>query len=462
VADLGGNEPVVVEPVVSKRKLLELLELQTEGPTVDYKELYDLRKDSPLRKRHQVELAKHVGAMSVRGGFLVVGVNDQAVPTGALSVTQAAFFDEARLRPMLLTWLPESLEIRSQRHEIDGKTVVLIYVAPNPAGYAIFKADGQYGDEKKTTTVFSEGDIFFRDGTQSRKVTGRGLELIISRARHAGAPSPVPRVRGVAPHQAGIHRDVSRAAMSRYDIGIEPRRPLTAYVPRGHDLVLGRQLDHAAERGAGLVILVGRSCSGKTRSAWEAVQQRFPEWAFADFRTRSVRADLVRQPPAEDTIVWLDDLQRYADPSALAADLRQVFADAGPGHRIVAVATSWPRPAWEAGRSGSVLDRPERDDLLMVAQLATDELVWVEEDWDETEREGALQLAATEPRLQMALSSARFTPTQVLGGAPWLFDLWERPTHRTTQALLTAAIDLSRLTLGRVPWIMGRGRGARC
>lgn len=180
--DLDGNEPAAVGPVVNKRKLLELLELQAEGPTVDYKELYDLRRDSALKKRHQVELAKHVGAMSMRGGYLVVGVDDQAVPTGALSAEQAAFLDEARLRPMLLTWLPESLEIWSQRHEVDGKTVVLIYVAPNPAGFAMFKADGQYGDGKKTTTVFSEGDIFFRDGTQSRKVTGRGLELIIARA----------------------------------------------------------------------------------------------------------------------------------------------------------------------------------------------------------------------------------------------------------------------------------------
>lgn len=115
--------------------------------------------------------------------------------------------------------------------------------------------------------------------------------------------------------------------------------------------------------GSGLVSLVGRSCSGKTRSAWEAVQERFPEWALAGFGTRSVRDDLVRQPPTDDTVVSLDDLQHYADPSALAADLRQVFAGAGRGHRIVAVATSWPRPAWETGRSSHVLDRPERRDL---------------------------------------------------------------------------------------------------
>ena len=191
MADLIGNGPVVVEPVVNSRKLLELLDLQTEGPTVDYKELYDLRKDAPLRKRHLVELAKHVGAMSVQGGFLVVGVDDHGVPTGALSVEQADYFDEARLRPMLLTWLPKTLEIRSQKHEVDGKTVVLIYVARNPAGFAAFEADGQYGDGKKMTTLFTKGDIFWRDGTQSCRIDQRGLEQIIARAHTADA-SGVP------------------------------------------------------------------------------------------------------------------------------------------------------------------------------------------------------------------------------------------------------------------------------
>lgn len=133
-----SHEPVVVEPVVNREKLRELLALETEYPTLDFKSSCDLGE-----KREQVELAKDVGAMSVRGGFLVIGVDGQGRPTGKLTVEQAKLFDEARLRPKLLKWLPDTLEIYSQAHDVDGRQVVLVHVAPSPAGCAFFRADGR-------------------------------------------------------------------------------------------------------------------------------------------------------------------------------------------------------------------------------------------------------------------------------------------------------------------------------
>ena len=56
--------PVVVEPVVNREKLRELLALETEYPTLDLKSGCDLSE-----KREEIELAKDVGAMSVEGGF---------------------------------------------------------------------------------------------------------------------------------------------------------------------------------------------------------------------------------------------------------------------------------------------------------------------------------------------------------------------------------------------------------
>jgi hypothetical protein len=169
------HEPVVVEPVVNREKLRELLALEAEYPTLDFKSGCHLRQ-----KRDQVELAKHVGAISVRGGFLVIGVDGRGTPTGELTVQQAQLFDEARLRPMLLKWLPDTLQICSQAHEIDGHQVVLVHVAANPAGCAFFQADGQYdlpGGNRKV--VFREGEIFYRDGTQSVRLNHQGLEQII-------------------------------------------------------------------------------------------------------------------------------------------------------------------------------------------------------------------------------------------------------------------------------------------
>jgi hypothetical protein len=167
---------VLVEPVVNGEKLRELLALQTEYSTLDFKECCDLSKTPD-----QVELAKDVGAMSVQGGFLVVGVDGQGRPTGGLTVKQERLFDEARLRPKLLKWLPDSLEICSQVHEVDGHLVALVHVAPNPAGCAYFRAVGQYDRPgKDPKVVFREGDVFFRDGTQSKRLDQQGHERVIA------------------------------------------------------------------------------------------------------------------------------------------------------------------------------------------------------------------------------------------------------------------------------------------
>ena len=343
----GPPKPVVVEPVVNMRKLLELLELQTEGPTVDYKELYDLRKDAPLRKRHLVELAKHVGAMSVQGGFLVVGVDDHGVPTGALSVEQASYFDEARLRPMLLTWLPKALEIRSQKHEIDGKPVVLIYVARNPAGFAVFEADGQYSDGKKTTTVFSKGDIFWRDGTQSCRIDQRGLEQIIARARPADAPSPLPEIAAPAgTAQPGV--------ASGTDITVfQPPRTRNLHFAGREDKLA--QLDATLSSGAPAAILQaisGLGGIGKTELAIEYAHRRrdlydlvFTLYAgteatlLADMRVLAGKVGLSQawDEPRERVLQWLSQRGRWLLILDNAAALSSVadYLPEGPGHILV-------------------------------------------------------------------------------------------------------------------------------
>ncbi len=50
----------------------------------------------------KVELAKDIGAMQVLGGFIVVGVDDNGVPTGELDGADLRAFDEASLTQMML------------------------------------------------------------------------------------------------------------------------------------------------------------------------------------------------------------------------------------------------------------------------------------------------------------------------------------------------------------------------
>jgi hypothetical protein len=157
-----------VQPILNEDQLRLLLGEQHESDTLDYKREIDLV--GPGRRRAIVELAKDVGAMaSGRGGYLVIGTDDRGAPTGLLTEDQARALDEARLRQMLQRYLPDGIDLRTAVHEIDGDRVALIYVGAHPDGLVIFRADGTYDADGTPRTVFREGEVFIRRGTQSRR-----------------------------------------------------------------------------------------------------------------------------------------------------------------------------------------------------------------------------------------------------------------------------------------------------
>jgi hypothetical protein len=176
MADSGLASPVVVDGRVTDEKLNELLALQTEYPELDYKRRIDLDSTEGL-----VELVKDVGAMQVRGGYIVGGVDGNGVPTADMDGIDARPFDEANLVPKLRQYLPEPLEIRSRVLERDGHPVILIYVGRHPSGCAIFHTDGQYAKKKGTEIVFRAGDVYWRDGTRSVRISQQGFEEIMER-----------------------------------------------------------------------------------------------------------------------------------------------------------------------------------------------------------------------------------------------------------------------------------------
>jgi hypothetical protein len=162
---------------VSDEKLSELLGLQAEHPELDFKQIID-----PGTTRGLIQLARHVGAMSVAGGYLVGGVDDHAVPTGAMDGFDARLFDEAALTSKLRRYLPDSVAIRSRVTQRDDHIVVVIYVAPHPNGYAIFLTDGQFRDARgRDSIAFRAGEAFWRDGTSSVRISQTGMEQVISR-----------------------------------------------------------------------------------------------------------------------------------------------------------------------------------------------------------------------------------------------------------------------------------------
>lgn len=180
-----GDKLIVLDGRVTDEKLAELLDLQTEHPMLDFKQTIDLTGKAGL-----VELAKDVGAFQVAGGYIIGGVDGHGVPNGTMDGCDPRLFDSANLAPQLTQYLAEPLTIHSRVTEWKEHTVVILFVAPNPDGYAVFKAVGQYpkpgGKKGEMKVVFREGEIFWRDGTRSVRISQQGMREVIER-RIAGA-----------------------------------------------------------------------------------------------------------------------------------------------------------------------------------------------------------------------------------------------------------------------------------
>lgn len=167
---------IAVEPTVTEEKLRQLLDAAVESAFLDYKTRCDLRQKGEL-----IEIAKDVGAMQIEGGFLVIGADEHGRPTGKLLAEHAPQFDESRLRAKLLKYLPEPLLILSAVHQIGAARLALVWVGPNPKGFAVFKADGTYVAEGKVVTAFHRGDVFARHGSASEPWNQSDIDKVRSR-----------------------------------------------------------------------------------------------------------------------------------------------------------------------------------------------------------------------------------------------------------------------------------------
>lgn len=172
----SGQPPFALDGTVTFDKLMELLEVQTELPELDYKLQCDLSDTGAL-----VELTKDIGAMNILGGYLVIGADDNGNAVG-LPTGQAQHFDQARLSGKIAKYLPSGGDIRSAVHTLDAgsapREVALVWVGPHPDGWCIFlrngdyekESNGDYEKESKTKTkktAFRVGDVYARHGTRS-------------------------------------------------------------------------------------------------------------------------------------------------------------------------------------------------------------------------------------------------------------------------------------------------------
>lgn len=159
---------IVVDGRTDEEKLLELLASGAEEAALDFKASLDL---SQKASKNSLEFTKDAISMGnlPGGGYIVVGVDGRGAPAHGQPPITPGQFDSATLREKVTRYVEAPVQIISQVHEIEERTVVLIYVAPNADGLPVPTSSiGQYAKGGgKMETVFSEGEVLIREGTSN-------------------------------------------------------------------------------------------------------------------------------------------------------------------------------------------------------------------------------------------------------------------------------------------------------
>lgn len=384
----AGQPPFALDGTVTREKLSELLAVQTELATLDYKRECDLSGAAGT-----VELVKDIGAMSILGGYLVVGADDSGGVTG-LPAGQAALFDQATLSAKAARYLPAGLELRSAVHTLDDDSgpqkLALVWVGPHPDGWCVFTRDGDYTDPAigRSKTVFRVGQVYARHGTRSepwdqsdiaaartalvarakdawrtehREETQRALQDVLAGASVAAGPS------GAFTWQldaAGFEAAV--VELLRRDDDVPVRRMLRAAAAEAQRLLL---VPGSIDTGD-LTVLLDRVAT----LAALALDLRRP--AFLDLAVRTLLdlygwavQDLRVQTSAHQLtpVLWLRIAERLYAVGALAVRLQDWRAVRGlalaPVPQLAREyrASSWHRDALTQASRASLFTQPQSD-----------------------------------------------------------------------------------------------------
>jgi hypothetical protein len=261
-----------------------------------------------------------------------------------------------------------------------------------------------------------------------------------------------------APSTLGVHD-----AITTHDTTNSQK--LTAYVLRDHDRRLRDSLIRLTHPNArsNLVLVVGTSCAGKTRTLYEAIRAVLPTWQLIAPRTA---ADLTRSleagiPPS--TVVWLDELQDRLThtgegPRAANYITELLFTTNDRARPILFAGTIWPsnlthlsqRPdaAAAAAGAGAVAGLLKHAITIPVEDVFTREQLHAAKTSPDDRVRAAARAAAKTP-----MPNQGWEVTQVLAGGTALIDRLyppegqhvERPFSPAARAVLDAAADLRRI-----------------
>jgi uncharacterized protein len=230
-------------------------------------------------------------------------------------------------------------------------------------------------------------------------------------------------------------------------LGVHPALPtawrpeMPPYVPRDIDARLDEAL--GAER---LVVLLGDSTAGKSRTAYEALRRLPPgRWLLVPRGSGSLQRLADTGIELRDTVIWLDDLEQYLREGGVDITLLDQLAD--PDRRVVALATmrTGAHDAWivRAGRDGDAV-RQGRE------VLDTAHVIRLERHLSGDEQRRARVLSRQDHRIGDALAAGSdgIGMAEFLAAAPLLWEHWQNgrasDVNPAGAAIVAAAIDCAR------------------
>ena len=305
-----------------------------------------------------------------------------------------------------------------------------------------------------------------------QKNTEGGTGFIGGEHHHYYPGAPDPRVSVAASIDATAAGVVVGSPIDRWDpadlgvhdsITVQEETTLTPYLPRDHDTELRGRLKELKDVGAGprLILVVGTSCAGKTRTLYEGVRHVLREWRLVAPSTDSNLARVLLDGVPAHTVVWLDELQdeltrtSHGVTSANAIYELLQSAEVGP---ILFAGTIWPtnhdallaRPAPEesSGGAGAISKLLKKAVLVEVPETFTDADLAAAQDSGDARLRKAYATAS-----EVSHPERGRKITQVLAGGAQLVNRLHPPPDNppvdnfspAARAVLHAAGDLRRI-----------------
>jgi uncharacterized protein len=240
-----------------------------------------------------------------------------------------------------------------------------------------------------------------------------------------------PRAADADPLVFGVHR-------ARFLL--HSGKSLPPYVRRDIDGDLHERLSTAAERG-GLILLIGDSTAGKTRTAFEAMRRLFADYQVLIPLRDSDFGPLARvlDDIANRSLLWLDDLESYLRPGGLDPAVLTALIE----RRVPILATM---------RTEKYETYTSRNQFAQFgsAVLNSVEPIEISRLWSATEL-NRLAEQTDERLVEAATRHGPFGIAEYLAAGPSLLLEWHQASrvggHPRGAALVSAAVDLARIGL---------------